>query len=288
MKVLIIGGNSYIAQSFFKLCSSSIECTVIARGGLFTDYFHLDETVFKGFDAVMLCAAIVHQSTPDPIETNRINTNLPLYLAKLAKSAGVLQFVHMSTIAVYGEDMFIEPSNDEFPTTLYGKTKLLGDRNLLQLNDSSFQVAIIRPPMVYGFGAPGNFRRLSRLISQIPILPFGNNVNRRSIIYIENLVCALEKIILKRESGIFLVRDSIMPSIAVLSQGVINALGLYRILFSLPESIVRFLSQFQALPFKQLYGTLEIDDTLTRQKIGDYAIIPLAEALERTLNKGCV
>jgi nucleoside-diphosphate-sugar epimerase len=52
-------------------------------------------------------------------------------------------------------------------------------------------VVILRPPLVYGPGVRANFLRLVKLVKLGVPLPFGCVKNRRSLIYIGNLVDAI-------------------------------------------------------------------------------------------------
>lgn len=285
MNILLIGGNSYIAHAFIDRFDKRFAITPLKRDATLSDYFDLNRTHFSGYDAVLNCAAIVHTRAPDPALTRKINADLPLYLARLAKEAGVPHFVQLSTVAVYGNAEYIDSATPESPDTVYGKTKLQGDRNLLSLQDNTFIVSLIRPPMVYGPDAPGNLEALIRLIRRCVVLPFDYRNNHRSLIYIDNLLNAIEGVIRTQTGGIVLVRDNELPSLSELSGAIVSALNLKCRLFSPPRSLITMLCRFPSLPFAKLYGSLVIDDSRTRSRIGEYALISLAEGIRQTVQR---
>jgi UDP-glucose 4-epimerase len=145
----------------------------------------------SGFDTIIHCAALVHSKEKDPDTFYLINTKLTAALAEKAKNQGVKRFVFMSTMAVYGVSdslsgtALIDSKTLEKPVTLYGKSKLLAENKLRGLADEEFTVFILRLPMVYGEGAPGNYARLCRLVRITPVFP--KVLNERSMISIENL-----------------------------------------------------------------------------------------------------
>jgi UDP-glucose 4-epimerase len=289
MKVLLIGGNSYIAKKLLASKPSGLAFTPLCRGEGVNDYFDLQPEDFKGYDAVVNFAAIVHRKHPEPEETKRVNTELPVYLARLAKTSGVGQFVQMSTVAVYGSAaVSIDAATPTAPDTAYGRSKLEADRALENMANEHFRVALVRPPMVYGCRAPGNMNALVRLINSGFPLPFAYEGNRRSLLYVGHLATALSRIIDGRHHGTFLLRDAEMPSLQrIASLIAADRCGRSRF-FALPEGLVRWLVSFRRLPFRKLYGDLLIDDSESIAVLGPYATLPLETCFKRTLEKGCL
>ncbi len=64
-----------------------------------------------------------------------------------------------------------------------------GLTNLAQNSDMS--ITVIRPPLVYGAGAKGNFKLLTRAVKLGVPLPFSSINNRRAFLAVENLVRSL-------------------------------------------------------------------------------------------------
>ncbi len=213
MRVLVIGAKSYIAEQFMLACGERFAFTALKRDENLRSYFDLDASCFKDIDTVINFAAIVHNRHPEPAEAERVNADLPVYLAGLAKAAGVKQFVQLSTVAVYGRASQIDDSTPAVPATVYGESKLRGDLFLQELCNADFAVAIVRPTVVYGRGAPGNMKSLMKLIALGVPLPFDYSKNRRSILFVGNLVEALERIVTQCAGGVFLLRDREMLSL---------------------------------------------------------------------------
>jgi len=147
-------------------------------------------------------------------EFRKINTELTLDLAKQAVTAGVERFVFLSSIGVNGNQnnqpfLEIDTPNPQEP---YALSKYEAEQGLLKLaKNSSLEVVIIRPPLVYGNNAPGNFARLIQWAGAKIILPLplGAVNNVRSLIAIDNLVsfiitCSLHP---KAANEIFIISD---------------------------------------------------------------------------------
>ena len=284
MKCLIIGGSSYIAQAFIRCCKERVEVTALTRNSDLQSYFDLTETHFKSYDAVINFAAIVHQKDPDLHQSQKINTDLPLFLAQKAKDAGIRQFIQLSTIAVYSPlSTSITSETATEPNSIYGKSKLSADEGLLTMQCDDFKISIVRPPVVYGPDAPGNMQALIRLIQKGWPLPFLYKENQHTILYIENLTSALYMMMTQRKAGIFLLRDEAQPSLATLTQNIQEVSDVKTLLFTPPKMLIQWLVTFQELPFYKLYGDLTIDDQFAQQQLGHYQKYTLQTALQKTI-----
>jgi UDP-glucose 4-epimerase len=261
--VLVTGSNGYLGNSFINQYKNKYK---FENFSLLTQ--KLEDINFDSVDIVLHCAALVHQKIEHSYEKyHKINVEYPLKLAKLAKENGVKQFVFISTIAVYGED---EEKLDENticnPIKPYGKSKLEAEKELLKLNDDNFVVSIIRPPMVYGKDAPGNIDSLIKLVKKLPIIPLGGIENKRSFISIQNLCHMIDEIITQQKAGIFLASDdepfSTSKFIELMAKNLDKKVYLVKIPFF--ESLLKILKpSFH----KRLYGSLEIDNSITKEKL---------------------
>lgn len=153
----------------------------------------------QGVSAVVHLAArthVMHDKSPDPLaEYRRINVAGTRRLAEAAAAAGAARFVFMSSVKVNGERTAEQPfreSDEPRPEDAYGVTKLEAERELAEIAArSGMGVTIIRPPLVYGPGVKGNFLALMRAVSRGAPLPLASLENRRSLVYVENLVSAV-------------------------------------------------------------------------------------------------
>ena len=263
MNILVTGSSGYIGKSFINKY----------RGKYSFQSFSLrtqpiEDIDFSKVDVALHCAALVHQKTEYSYEKYyEINVAYPLSLAKLAKQNGVQQFVFISTIAVYGEELErVDETSECHPVSSYGKSKLEAERELYKLNDESFTVSIIRPPMVYGENAPGNIRSLVSLIQKTPLIPLGGIKNKRSFVYIGNLCHLIETLIEKNQSGVFLASDDEVLSTTRLCKLISKNLHKKVFLVKLPL-FATLLKVLKPSFYKRLYGNLEVDNSVTRQKL---------------------
>jgi nucleoside-diphosphate-sugar epimerase len=125
----------------------------------------------------------------------RANLESLVSVARAASQAGVRRIVFVSSIGVNGSSTYGTPfteADKPLPSEPYAITKLEAERALSEeLLDSSTDWVVLRPPLVYGPGCPGNLERLIRLASSAPVLPFGSIHSLRTLISIDNLIDAL-------------------------------------------------------------------------------------------------
>lgn len=263
-KILITGANSFIGINYIKF-------------SVFKDLDQVsllkispEEIDFKGYDVVLHLAAIVHQSKQiSDEEYFRINRDLCLNVANNAKKSGVKQFVFMSTLKVYGNQIADNELRNElsacFPDDSYGKSKYEAEVELNKIKDETFNISIIRTPLVYGDGVKANMLSLIKLVDRFSILPFAKIRNKRNFTYIENLVSFIDRIIEKKMSGIFIAMDDDALSTSELITLISKYLNKNLFLFSLPGFLIRFLSAVYPSVFERLYNSLEVDNTQTKE-----------------------
>lgn len=144
-----------------------------------------------GVDAVVHCAARVHvlaESAPDPLAAFRkTNVEAAAALARQAVAAGVRRIVLISSIGAAVAENQAEAANPYQRSKREAETALA---EIVQGTDTSS--VVLRPPLIYGPGAPGNIRRLESLIAKGLPLPLASIDNRRSLLYIGNLTSAVE------------------------------------------------------------------------------------------------
>jgi len=181
-QILIVGADSYIGTRFAAYGAERFDITTIdARNR------NWDEVNMTAFDTVLYVAGIAHVKQTRQLKPlyYQINRDLSVTVAKKAKTDGVQQFIFMSSMAAC-----TSKKND-----YYGDGKRQAEALLSGLQDEHFQVAIVRPPMVYGPGCKGNFPRLVASVRRAPIFP--EIKNARSVIFIDNLcvfLCNLAQI----------------------------------------------------------------------------------------------
>ena len=262
-KILLTGSTGYLGSSFLKQYKNKYS---FEKFSLLNQ--KLKDINFDSIDIILHCAALVHQKVEHSYEKyHEINVDYPIKLAKLAKQNGVKQFIFISTIAVYGEDIQkLDENTTSNPITPYGKSKLEAENQLLELNDDNFVVSIIRPPMIYGKNAPGNIDSLVKLVKKLPVIPLGKIDNKRSFISIQNLCYIIDEIITQKQNGVFLASDDEPLSTSKLIELIAKNLDKRIYLIKIPffESLLKLVKpSFH----KRLYGSLEVDNTLTKEKL---------------------
>lgn len=206
-RILITGENSYIGTHLEQHLARFPDAYAVQTLAMLR---HTpDEYDFHGADAVVHVAAIVHQKeTTQTIPLyNTVNCDLAFAVAKQAKKSGVSQFILFSTMSVYGmETGVITKDTAPKPVTHYGRSKLAAERAIALLGDDAFKVTILRPPMVFGEGAKGNYARLETLTKRLPFLP--DFENRRTLVSVETLCEAIRGYLDEPRSGVFFPQEA--------------------------------------------------------------------------------
>jgi len=263
-KLLLTGANGFIGSYCLEKYKEKYE---IQTFSFLRDSF--DTLECEGLDVVLHLSALVHQmGGASEAEYERVNVTQTLHLAKKAKESGVGHFVFMSSVKVYGEEsdgVYTEASAC-LPQDAYGKSKLKAEDELLKLQDEHFRVSIVRTPIVYGYGVKANIASLVNLVKRVPVLPFGGIKNKRSMVYVGNLCHLTDAIVLQKSSGIFLAADDTPLSTTKLIELIANAIDKRVYLVRIPffELLLKLLKpSFH----KRLYGSLEVDNTMTKEKL---------------------
>ena len=205
-KIIITGANSYIGTSFEKWLKQWLEDYSVDTVDMMDGTWK--EKDFSDYDAVFHVAGIAHiKETKENKELYyKINRDLVYEVAKKAKDEGVKQFIFLSSMSVYGMETGVI-SKDTIPTpkSNYGKSKLQAEELISPLQDSTFNIAVLRPPMIYGKGCKGNYVRLEEFALKSPVFP--NIENKRSMIYINNLCEFVKLLVDDCSSGLFLPQN---------------------------------------------------------------------------------
>lgn len=253
-----------------------------------------EEIEFKDVDTVLHLAALVHQMNGAPREKYfEINTELTRKIAEAAKKNKVKQFVFYSTVKVYGYDgdlynhNFVlneyskcNPINDP-----YGESKWEAEKILREIESGNFIVSVIRPPMVYGKGVKGNMESLIKLVKKLPVLPFNYTKNRRSFVNIDNLLHLTSLVIDKEKEGIFLPLDEKSLSLKEMIEGIEEGLKIKRIKVPMIQPFFWILTKIKPNIMVRLYGSLQFDNSETREKLEYIPLISYKEGIKNMLGE---
>ena len=182
--------------------------------------------------------------------------------------------------------MFSE-KNIPAPHSPYAVSKHEAELGLLALaKQTSIEVVIIRPPLVYGPGAPGNFDCLIRWLSQGIPLPLGAVNNRRSFIALDNLVDLIVTCLRHPAAAnqTFLASDGKDLSTTELLRRMNDALGSPARLIPIPPRLLQWGAKLfdKENIAQQLLGNLQIDISKTKERLNWMPPINIEEALRKT------
>lgn len=217
-----------------------------------------------------------------------VNTELTLALARSASEAGVKRFVFVSSIGVNGLTSGQEPFSPEggaYPQTPYAISKYEAEQGLRAISqETGLEVVVVRPPLVYGAGAPGNFGALVAMLRRGWPLPLGAvTMNRRSYVALPNLVDLLLTVCVHPAAAnqVFLVSDGEDLSTADLLRRLAAAMGRPARLWPVPSALLRLgaiMLGRQDLA-QRLLADLRVDITKTRQLLGWSPMLSVEEGL---------
>ena len=213
-RIAVTGAAGFVGRSLVtRLQREAVDVVAITRsrppdgnslGNLYFCSDYLDSLsladLFRSCDVVIHLAALAHQITRSSSALGmnayrRANLDSLISVARAASQAGVRRLVFVSSIGVNGSSTYGTPfteTDQPLPSEPYAITKLEAERALSEeLLDSLTDWVVLRPPLVYGPGCPGNLERLIRLASSAPVLPFGSIHSLRTLISIDNLIDAL-------------------------------------------------------------------------------------------------
>jgi nucleoside-diphosphate-sugar epimerase len=149
----------------------------------------------KGATIYHVAARVHRAGEADEAAFERDNAGKTRILALEAAKQGARRIVFVSSIKVNGEETrgdAFTPGDEPAPEDPYGRSKLAAERALVEVaSGSGVEWVVVRPPLVLGPGAVGNFRSLMRLADTPWPLPFAGIENRRSFVHVADLASLL-------------------------------------------------------------------------------------------------
>ena len=249
----------------------------------------------SGVDAVIHLGARAHVlnvSVEDVLAVYRTaNCEVTLALALAAIASGVQRFVFISSIGVNGAETFDAPfkeADSSAPHSPYAVSKYDAELGLGKLAEQKgLDVVIVRPPLVYGWSAPGNFGSLVRAVKLGWPLPLGAVHNQRSLVALDNLVDFIVTCITHPQAAnhTFLVSDGHDLSTTELVRGMAQAAGVPARLLPVPvwalQAGATLLGKGDAV--QRLCGNLQVDITKARSLLGWVPPVSVQEGLRRAM-----
>jgi nucleoside-diphosphate-sugar epimerase len=235
-----------------------------------------DVTLPEGIDTLVHLAARVHQlrdRASDLLADYRlVNVEGTSRLLDAARKASVRRFIFLSSVKVSGErseGRALTEDTPPNPEDAYGLSKREAED---RVRASGLEFTIIRPPLVYGPGVKANFLKLMKLVDRGIPLPFGSVENRRSFVYLGNLVEAISSCIESPGAAheTFFVSDGRAVSTTELIRLMGQALGKRARLLPVPAGLLRMGARLanRSSVADRLLESLEVSDQHLRTRVG--------------------
>lgn len=293
---LVQHGAAVICSSRTAMQLEGAECRLVADLDASTDWSHcLGE--MGGVQTVIHCAArvhVMHDAASDPLALFRqVNVAGSLALARQAASAGVKQFIFLSSVKVNGEQTLPGAAFSETgvanPGDPYGISKYEAEQALLELGrETGMAITIIRPPLVYGPGVGANFLAMLRWVKKQVPMPLASIQNQRSLVFLDNLVSLILHCIGKKEAAnqVFLVSDGQDLSTPQLLRLCATALDVPSRLFPCPAGLLSFMAGLagKTAMAERLCQSLQVDISKAKMQLGWSPPYTVQQGLQTTVH----
>lgn len=311
LRLLVTGANGFVGRA---LCSESVRRGIHIRaatrsasdlpadtnpvivgaidGG--TDWTE----ALSGVDVIIHLGARVHvmnETAADPLaEFLKVNLHGTVNLARQAVQAGAKRLVYVSTIGVNGKRTFgghtFSEADTPFPHNEYSVSKWQAEQELLKISQKTdLEIVIVRPPLVYGSAAQGNFQLLLAAIAKGIPLPLKGADNLRSLIYVGNLADALIACATHPSAAgqTYIVSDGEAVSTATLADKIAHALNRPNRSFYLPIGLLRAVAAMtgRSDQVDKLFGSLLVSDSKIRRELGWAPPYSLEQGLRATAER---
>ncbi|HAU2056361.1 TPA: NAD-dependent epimerase/dehydratase family protein, partial [Legionella pneumophila] len=284
-KILITGATGFIGRSLVPALLSEghdVRCAVLQLDSTLQAEqivinnleVHTDWTdALRNVEIVIHLAARVHimkeYATSSLDEYCKINSIATKNFVEQAVQNNVKRFIFLSTIKVHGEFSqnnlpFSEDCRTQ-PEDPYAKSKLYAEQFIQEIcQNARMEFVILRPPLVYGPYVKANFLRILQLVDKKWPLPFGSIYNKRTFIYIDNLVSAISAVVSEPSAAnqVYLVADDCSWSLTQLVQTLSRKMNTKLFLIPIPVQILIFLFKLCGLKNinTRLFSSLEVSN----------------------------
>ena len=272
--ILLTGSTGFIGR-YFEEINSNLK--YVSRNKKKKTFFCIDslnattnwQGAFTDISTIIHLAGLAHSLSFTAQDYQSVNVDGTLHLANEAAKAGVKRFVFVSSIGVNGtvtQQAPFSTASIPHPHNAYAQSKYYAEIGLKKIADETgLEVVIVRPTLVYGPNAAGNFGALTRLVNKLPALPFGLANNKRDFIAVQNLVdllitCANHP---KAAGHTFLASDGETMSIKEFTNAIADGLDKRLIQLPVPISLMKLVGKLlgKSAMVEQLVGNLEVDSS---------------------------
>ena len=301
MKILITGATGYIGSEVLRGLArdSQFEALGVVRNREQALEIESNSVIIPsidgstdwsallgGVECIIHLAGVAHKPNLTVDDFRGVNTFGTLNLAKQAKLSGVKRFVFISSIGVNGSHTLQSPFDEEstpLPHSNYAISKLEAENGLWELAGSEMDVVVIRPPLVYGANAPGNFSKLLKLVSHGLPWPIREIQSKRSMIAIENLISFIKTCIHHplAANELYVVSDEDALSLQEIIEFIAKGMNINLRTWSVPIGFLEIMSIMlgKKEEFTQLSKSLVIHPHKAQNQLGWNPSIRAEDAL---------
>ena len=283
-KILITGAGSYVGESVRKYILAKEPSFQIDAVDTFGDNWKKAD--YTQYDVVYHVAGIAHVNADPKMEAlyYKVNRDLTIEIARHAQEAGVKQFIFMSSQIVFHESQSLKTEvltaeTKPNPNGFYGDSKLQAELGLkaLRAEGGQMKMCILRPCMIYGPNAKGNFPRLAKLGSKVPVFPAWHN--KRSMLFIDNLSEFVRQAILRQLSGTFYPQNRELADTVEIIRFFAKQAGHKVWITKLLNPFV-WMGSFVLQPINKMFATYYYDPEMSKMDF-DYQLVSFEESLKR-------
>ena len=227
--ILITGGAGYIGSVMTELfLANGCNVTCIDRFyfgfesiSQFIDndkytYFQKDIRVlniddFDEIDIVIDLAGISNDPACDLDQelTEKINHHGTVNVATCAKQAGVSRYIMASSCSIYGasDGEPLDESSEKNPVSLYAKSKINSEKDIIKLSSESFSVTFLRLATVFGLSYRMRFDLIVNIMTlyafrENKLLILGGGKQWRPLVHVKDVARAFQLVAESEASAI--------------------------------------------------------------------------------------
>ena len=293
-KILITGAGSYVGESVRRyILAKDSSYRIDAVDTMGDNWKKADYTKY---DVVFHVAGIAHVNADPKMEPlyYKVNCNLTIEVAKHAKAAGVRQFIFMSSQIVFHESQSLKAEvltaeTKPAPNGFYGNSKLQAENGLWNLvknqkenstrsqGGNQMKICILRPCMIYGPNAKGNFSRLAKLACKTPVFPEWHN--KRSMLYIDNLAEFVKQAIERELEGTFYPQNRELADTVEIVRCFAKEAG-HKIWITKLLNPFVWMGSLVLQPINKMFATYYYNPKMSKMEF-DYQLVSFEESLKQ-------
>ena len=295
-KILITGAGSYVGESvrryMMETAPGAYQIDAVDTMGPSTSSGQVQgkqaaywkDVDMSLYDVVYHVAGIAHVNADPKMEAlyYKVNRDLTIEVAQAAKAAGVKQFIFMSSQIVFHESQSLKTevltsNTKENPNGFYGDSKLQAENGIKPLADDKFKVCILRPCMIYGPNAKGNFPRLAKLAKKVPVFPEWHN--KRSMLYIDNLAEFVKQCVDRELEGTFYPQNRELADTVEIIRFFAKA-ARHKVCITKMLNPFVWLGSYVLQPINKMFATYYYDPEMSKYDF-EYQKVSFEESLKR-------